>query len=269
MIRALRNIAAGIAVAIAFFAPAHAATTGGTDYSDAWFLEAEAGWGVFIIHQGNTIFATLYVYNQDGSPRFYSGSETRSTGPTSFSGPLYDVRGTYFGSPWAGFTPTQVGVITFNFSADGDTATMNYNVGSTSVTKNIRRFPFALENLTGRYIGGATASSTCGGQNQLTLIFDDLRVTHSGGSINMTVNFTNAGGAASVCTFSGTYNQPGKQGRITGNFNCTFGGTPGNTGTFTISNIDAQSTGFLGRFSGQDNFCSNHTGFFGGVKDVI
>lgn len=272
MIRILRNIAAGLVVALGFALPASATTNLGTDFTDLWWGGgSENGWGLNIIHQNNTIFATLYVYNPDSSPRFYSGSETRATSTNSFSGPLYDTHGTYFGTvPYnaAAFGGTAVGTINLTFSS-ANTGTLQYNVGGVTVTKSITRFGFAGNNLSGNYLGGMTATSTCSGASQLTLIFDTLQVSHSGSSVTMTVNFFNNAGVSSRCVFTGGYSQQGSLGTVSGSYNCTFGSAQGNQGSFTVSEIAPHQSGFSGRFTGSDQFCSSHSGWFGGVRDVI
>jgi hypothetical protein len=272
MIKALRNILAAAAVALGFALPASATTTLGTDFTDLWWGGAsENGWGLNVIHQNNIIFATLYVYNADSTPRFFSASETRATSSNSFSGPLYDTRGTFYGTvPYnaAAFTGTQVGTLTLSFSSP-NAGTLTYNVGGTTVTKSITRFGFGPNNLSGNYLGGMTATSTCAGASQLTLIFDTLQVSHSGSSITMTVNFFNNSGVSSRCVFTGSYSQQGSQGSVSGNYSCTFGSTAGNQGTFSVTEISPQQSGFTGRFTGSDQFCTSHSGWFGGVRDVI
>lgn len=273
MIRAIRNIAAALAAALAFVLPVHAAT-GGTDFTDLWYVgPAENGWGLNVIHQGNIIFATLYVYNPDGSPRFFSASETRASGSNSFSGPLYDTRGTYFATNLynpAAFSATPVGTLTLNFSTP-TTGTLTYSVsGAGTQTKSITRFAFGLENLSGKYLGGMTATSSCGGISQPSLIFDTMAVSHAGSSISFTVDFYNAQSLASRCVFSGTYSQVGSLGNVSGTYSCSYGtSTNAQNGNFNISQIRAQQTGFSGIFTGSDNFCSSHSGYFGGVRDVL
>jgi hypothetical protein len=179
--------------------------------------------------------------------------------------------GTFYAtSPYnqAQHSATQVGTLSLNFSSV-NSGTLTYTINGQPITKTIQRFTFRGENLTGNYLGGMTASSSCGGQSQLTLIFDTLVVSHTGSSVTMTVNFFNSTNTSSRCIFTGTYSQTGRLGQVTGTYSCTFGSAPGNTGSFTVSQIEAQQTGFTGRFSGSDQFCSNHTGFFGGVRDVI
>ena len=275
MIRALRNIAAGLVVALGLALPASANTTASADFTDLWWGgTSENGWGLNIIHQNTIIFATLYVYNTDGTPRFFSASETRATGTSSFSGPLYDTRGTYYGTvPYnaGAFSGTAVGTLTLTFSSP-TAGTLQYNVGGTAVTKSITRFAFAANNLTGNYLGGLTATSICNGASDLTLIFDTLVVTQNGNAITMTVVFNNNAGVLSRCTFSGTYSQAGSLGTVTGTYNCIFGanpGTQGPQGSFSITEIAPHQTGFSGRFTGSDQFCSSHSGYFGGLRDVI
>jgi len=272
MMKAFRNIAAGLLVALGLALPASATTTASADFTDLWWGgTSENGWGLNIIHQNTLIFATLYVYNTDGTPRFFSASETRATGTNSFSGPLYDTRGTYFGTvPYnaASFTATPVGTLTLTFSSP-TAGTLQYNVGGTTVTKSITRFAFAANNLTGNYLGGLTATSTCSGQSQLTLIFDTLQVSQSGNSVSMVVLFNNNAGISSRCVFSGTYSQAGSLGSVSGTYSCTFGTATGNQGSFSITEIAPHQAGFNGRFTGSDQFCSSHSGWFGGVRDVI
>ena len=99
------------------------------------------------------------------------------------------------------------------------------------------------------------------------MIFDSLSVSQTGGNLSMTVNFNNASGQASVCTFTGTYTPQGRLGSVSGNFNCTFMGTPGNAGTYKLTAVDAGVYGFSSAFSGRDQFCT-YSGQFGGVRDV-
>jgi hypothetical protein len=269
MIKMLRNLLAGAVVALGFSLPASAVTSG-TDFTDLWWNPSEPGWGLNVIHQNGIIFATLYVYDAASVPHFYSASETRGSG-TSFSGPLYETRGTYFAvSPYnaAAYGATAVGTLTINFSTS-NSGTLTYNVGGNNVTKSITRFAFATDNLTGNYLGGFTATSQCSTGTQNTLVFDQLRVTQNGNSVAMTVTFFNNAGVQSTCNFNGTYSPMGRQGNMSGSFNCTVGGSAANQGSFTIANIESSQTGFSGRFAGADQFCSSHTGYFGGVRDVL
>ncbi len=105
----------------------------------------ESGWGINIAHQGDTLFATWFTYDVDGSqmwlvipnmkrisPRFYSGDVYRTTGPA------YNV---------ATWDPTAVGVTsfgtgTFRFSSESE-AVFEHTFGVNIVTKNIIRQVFS------------------------------------------------------------------------------------------------------------------------------
>ena len=267
MIRTLKSLLAAALVAFGFSLPASAVTSG-TDFTDLWFNPAEGGWGLNVIHQNGVIFATLFVYDSAGQPHFFGATNTVGSG-NNFSGTLSESKGTYFATnPYNAdsFVATSVGTLSLSFSGP-NSGTLTYNVGGTTVTKQIQRFSFATDNLSGSYLGGMTAQSVCGGASQNSLIFDTLKVTQSGNSVTMQVVFFNNAGVQSQCNYSGSYTAMGRLGNMSGSYNCSIGGTAQN-GTFQISNIESSQYGWSGRFTGSDNFCSSHTGFFGGVKDV-
>ena len=225
MIRTLQKFLAAAALALGFALPASAVTTG-TDFTDLWWNPSEPGWGLNVIHQNGLIFATLYVYDAAGTPHFFSGSETRGSG-NSFSGPLYETRGTSFTvSPYnaAAYGANAVGTITISFST-ANSGTL-YNVGATNVSKAITRFAFATDNLSGNYVGVFARTPECSTGPTGTIAFDTLRVTHNGNAISMTINFFNNAGVASTCNYSGTYSPMGRQGNISGSYNCNVGGSP-------------------------------------------
>jgi hypothetical protein len=262
--------------AAAFFATlavsfSASAVTIGPDYTDQWWNPAESGWGVNFIEQGDVIFATLFVYGADNTARWYVAS-MRPSG-SAFSGALSQTTGPYFGN--ATFNPASVGVTTVGAMtvafANQYSGTLTYSVNGVNVTKSIVRQTFGEQNIAGKYLGGLTAQGTnCRNTpNGPILIFDTMTVTQAGRNVSMLVQFTSTTQASSQCTFAGTLTAQGRVGQITnGTWNCVFGGSPGNQGTFSMDVLDASQQGFSARFSGTDQFCS-YNGFFGGVKDVI
>jgi hypothetical protein len=262
-----RRFAAAFLASMAIALPA-SATNFSTDYTDLWFNRNESGWGVNISQQGNTLFATLFVYGPDQTARWYVASGLIGSSTVNFTGPLYRTTGPYFGATWTGGGPAiQVGTMTFNFNTP-TTAILTYSVDGVTVTKSIERQTFAPNNLAGAYKGGLTAiGSGCNPStaNGAILVFDQLTVSHSStNQVSMPVQFFTSNGTSASCTFSGTYTQAGKQGNIAGSWNCTTG----NAGAFTISQIAVTVHGWNGRFQGNDQFCT-YNGYFGGVKDVI
>jgi len=264
----LRRYALAFLACIGLALPA-AATTYSTDYTDLWYTPNESGWGLNIVNQGDTIFAALYVYGTDNSPRWYYASDLHGSA-SSFSGTLYRTQGTYLGSPW---NPAQlngaipVGTMTINF-ATGTTGTLVYSVDGVTVTKNIARLAFKLNNLSGNYLGGMSAiSNSCSNSannNLGILIAGFLTVTHAGNP-RFVVEFTASRGAA-TCTFTGAYVQEGKLGSIpNGTWSCSDGAD--NTGTFNMQQIDAKLAGISAVVTAQDQYC-RYVGYFGGVTDV-
>ena len=269
MIQTLKRYAVALlsTFAVSFSA---SATTVSADYTDQWWNPAESGWGVNFIQQNDVIFATLFVYGTDNTARWFVAT-MRPSGQ-AFSGPLSQTTGPYFGA--ATFNPATVGVTTVGAMtvafANQYSGTLTYSVGGVNVTKSIVRQTFAEQNIAGHYLGGLTAQGTnCHNTpNGPILIFDDLTATQSGRSLSMLVKFTAANGTAAQCTFAGTLTAQGRVAQMTnGTWNCTFGGSPGNVGIFTMDMIDASQQGFTSRWNGSDQFCS-YSGFFGGVRDI-
>jgi hypothetical protein len=273
MTRSLRRFLSLLAASMAFALPA-SATTYSTDYTDLWFNPSESGWGVNVIQQSDTMFATLFVYGADNSARWYVASATvpaSSGNQTLFSGPLYQTTGPYFGGAFnpASVVVTQVGSMTFNFTSS-NSGTLTYSVNGVNVTKSITRQTFKNNNLGGHYLGGLIGiSSACNGVGAGdVLVFGTTDVQHSGAQqVTMTIDFVNTGNVAVHCTFNAPYSQAGKMGALSGTWGCTFNGGSPTNGSFSVSQIDATLYGWAGRFNGNDQYCT-YNGNFGMVRDV-
>ena len=136
--------------ACAFGVQANLALT--TNYQDLWWAApagSEAGWGINLAHESDTIFATWYTFDHDHTPMWLVSTLTKN-GPSSYSGdlirltsgpPFNAVPFAPIGSP-GGATGTFVGGATLNFS-DGNTGTFSYTVGALAQSKNITREVFA------------------------------------------------------------------------------------------------------------------------------
>ncbi|HUQ28280.1 MAG TPA: hypothetical protein VM051_06790 [Usitatibacter sp.] len=141
------------------YAAAPTCTVGGTagptpNYGDLWWRsEAESGWGVNIVHQGDILFATWFTYAAGGtasSPAkgmwlvmsngnktangVYTGGLQRTTGPNPFSNTT-------------AFDPNlvqrnTVGDATFTFT-DANTGTFRYTVDGITQTKPIQRLRYS------------------------------------------------------------------------------------------------------------------------------
>lgn len=267
-----RRFFATIAATFAIALPA-SATTYSIDYTDLWYAgQSEAGYGLNVVQQYNTIFATLYVYGPDSQPRWYFASGMTGSA-NSYTGQLYRTTGPVVTSnPFPGFSSiTPVGTMTLNFNS-AITGTLTYSVDGATVTKQIARNTFAGNVLTGRFLGGMTAnasSCTNSQNNGPALIFGDLIVTQTGNSVAMRVDFFNGAGLPSTCNFTGTFAPQGRFGTISnGTMSCTQGSQSVNQGSFTMTQIDSGINGMSSVFTGGDQFCQ-YNGRFGGLKDVL
>lgn len=115
-----------------------------TNYQDTWYASpagSESGWGLSIVHQGDTIFATLAAYDVDNRPHWLFGV-ARSAGANAYAGTMYSSRGSAFDvASWnpAAFHATPRGEFSLTFS-DGNTGVLHYQVQTgptnTPVTAN-------------------------------------------------------------------------------------------------------------------------------------
>lgn len=255
-----------------------AATTYSTDYTDLWYLSTESGWGVNVVQQSDIVFATFFVYGSDGSPRWYSVSDGRAVasnpGQNTFTGALYETRGTFYGSPWGGQPGvTQVGTATFTFTTP-TTGTLAYTVNGVNVSKTIIRQTWRGNTLTGNYAGGFVANGTnCrnGIQNGTVNVTGNLTIGH-GNFLNPTfrIQYLSGSNQVGTCTFTGSYLQEGKMGRVnSGTWSCQIPGSANPpVGTFTLTQVEANTNGISARFNGADQNCT-YDGYFGGIRDVL
>ena len=252
-----------------------AATPASSDFSDIWGNPSEAGWGLNIVQQSGTLFATIFVYGADASPRWYVASNMPSlpanAGQSRFGGVLYQTTGTYFGTvPYVPtqFVVTPVGNMTVTFDSS-NTGTLVYNVAGVTVTKNITRTPLATNDITGVFFGGMlskTSNCTNGSNNNLELnLLGPVTGTTTGNSHNYRIDYSLSNGAASSCNFAGTYTQLGRMGAMSGQWSCTTTGTILNSGTYQITQIDIQKAGMNANVVAVDAACT-YTGTLGGIR---
>jgi len=117
--------------------------TAAYNYQDLWWAApagSEAGWGLNVTQQGDSIFITWFTYDVDGTPMWLFAA-TPKTGLGTYAGTLYRTTGPPFSA--VPFNPskvvaTQVGTVNLSFS-DGNTGTFAYTVGSVTQTKSITR----------------------------------------------------------------------------------------------------------------------------------
>ena len=117
-----------------------------TNYQDIWWAAPggiESGWGVNFTHQGDTIFATWFTYDGDGTPLWLSATASKS-GVGAYTGMLFRTTGPAFNAvPFlsANVGRTAVGTLTLTF-ANGNSGTFAYTVNGVTQSKSITRQVF-------------------------------------------------------------------------------------------------------------------------------
>jgi hypothetical protein len=103
-----------------------------TNFQDLWWAKpagSESGWGINLNHQGDTIFATWFTYDHDGTPLWLVVT-AQKTGLNTYEGDLFQTTGPPFNAvPFnpSLVVPVKVGTAKFTF-ADGNNATFAYTV---------------------------------------------------------------------------------------------------------------------------------------------
>jgi len=116
------------------------------NYQDLWWAApagSESGWGIFLTHQGDTIFATWFTYGADRSPLWLVATASKTASGT-YAGTLYQTSGPPFNAvPFdpARVAATAVGSASFTF-ADGNNGTFAYTVNGEAQSKAITRQVF-------------------------------------------------------------------------------------------------------------------------------
>jgi hypothetical protein len=233
------HIRSFLAAAMLVLAPVSAlATPQPRDGSEMWFNPSESGWGLNIFHQGDTLFAALFVYGPDSQPKWYVAS-SMAGGPVTYFGALFEASGPPFSGPFdpATVSARQVGTMTFTLGSF-NAATLDYTVDGVHVTKAIVPFTFRKANLTGNYYGYEYQPAA----NGTPEIRRDLNISiaDNGTSITMADGSDSEGS----CSYSGTRGQTGAVETVSGTFTCA-----GASGPWSMD-VDPTPDGFTGSFTG-------------------
>lgn len=217
------------------------------DGNDLWIAPDESGWGLNLFHQGDTLFASLFVYGPDGKARWYTGSSLVGDDggplhdrPAVYSGALYESSGPPVGAPFdpARVTRRQVGTMSVELGREKldaalpirDYAYLSYDVDGVRVTmKKLYPFSFVAMGLTGTYMGYVATPNGATETN--------FNVTLEGGSFTMTTT-----AASGSCTYSGRQEPSGSLFAVEGTYSCN----DGRSGSFYIDDIDVTRHGFTG-----------------------
>ena len=256
-----KHILAAVALMVAL--PAHAVGRM-TDASDLWFNAAESGWGVNVIQQNEIVFLTFFGYSASRNPVWYSASEMRTDGPsngvTVYQGALYETHGPWYADFFDPSTVTyrEVGTVMFRMTSIG-TATLIYTADGRTISKELTRFTWRVNELGGQYLGAVAGTlSNCPSPVNNGLTEESVRLVLTQTSTSLTIQST---GNTATCTMSGSYRQEGRMGSMGGPYVCTNG----TAGSFSAIEIEANPQGFSARLNTSTNNC-NFSGRIGGVR---
>lgn len=221
--------------------------------SDLWFPPDESGWGVNIVEQGDTIFATLFVFDPQGRPHWYVASALTRSAPTSdgryvFSGPMYETTGPYFGAAFNpdAVTRRQVGSMTFDVR-DRSSALLSYTADGVAVTKTVNRYAFRRNSLAGTYLGHLASSEDDPGGARYEGMSIAIADDDNGFVMRTSPEGSTQAGSGANCTYTApTPLQFGEQRFVSGTYTCASG----TSGSFTMQNAFPTFNGFTASFQG-------------------
>jgi hypothetical protein len=178
ILRRLRAVAVTLLVSLALVRPAAAVV----DRTDIYWNPAESGWGVNFIMSNTFMFATFFIYGLNGQPFWVTANMTEGANGV-WSGPLYQTAGTFYGAPWNPGQQTTVPVGTATFTPTNSfSGTLTYNVGTTTVVKQIQRQTLTTTPMGGSYSGAVQSIFTNCNDPNLNgpeRYFTDVQVTQN------------------------------------------------------------------------------------------
>jgi len=211
--------------------------------NDLWFPPGESGWGLNLVEQGDTAFATLFVYDAQNRAHWYSASHLvagTSGGRPSWSGQLEESNGPYFGGTFdpSKVTRRVVGTMTFVLQENGD-GSLGYTVNGASVAKTVKRYAFRKNDLSGSYQGSVVMRSDDprGGS------YDDASITidDQGDRVRMHIEIL----TGPACDYTLNSIQYGAQRSLYGDYSCS-----GRQGRIEMNDLMVTAEGFTGTYQG-------------------
>jgi serine protease len=124
-----------------------------TNYQDLWWKApagSEAGWGLSLTHQSDTIFAVWFSYDATHAPAWVFATTLRSADSNSYAGTIYRATGPPFNAmPFdsSRIASAVAGSVVLTF-IDGNNATFAYTLDDISQAKAITRQVFAAPGTT-------------------------------------------------------------------------------------------------------------------------
>ncbi len=232
-----------VALATALAAPVAGASSTADDLSDLWWNASENGWGVQMIHRGNTIFATTFIFDSAGRTTWAVASMAPGA---SWTGDLYVGTGPYFGGAWdpSKLVPRKAGTMTWTPNANGVTGTLAYTIDGVAVTEVLERQTIVDDNYAGRYYGALSYTNTCNGVHE-----NRVAVTVTQTASNVSINWSNQDTSDS-CSFAGRLATHGRTATVDGSFEC---GPIHDDGSFTFTDMVVTPYSLTARYTSLDD----------------
>jgi hypothetical protein len=227
-----------VLVAVAFAASTVSSWAAGT-YQDMWWNAAQAGQGINVVQQGNTLFATWFTYNANGD-----GTWVTLTGPVAsgvVTGDLLLFTGPKQGSAYdpTKVTNTKVGTAKLTFTSLYD-GTLEWTFNGQSGNLPIKRFSFGSGARAGGYLGQCVGGSACpGGVPSYAVPVASVAAFPGGDAITIRDLQVEGASATTICSFTGTFLNEGALLKAKGTYNCA---TSSETGTWE-SDISFRTSG--------------------------
>lgn len=238
-------------------------------FTDMWSDPQEPGWGMSLVQQGDTAFATLLVYDRDGSPRWYFASAARVVAgepdrlPT-FMGDLFRANGPWFGGPFdpANVAVAPVGHLRLVALANGQLGVI-YDVDGVAAIKQVSRLTWSIADFPGLYDGAFRLDvTTQQGTAVGTLLYNgdvDFRVVSGIGVLTVVDSFQR------TCVYRGAFHPNGSVASMAGTYQCTNTQEPSPEGTFELSELEATTNGLTGKLRTSSSAVIQ-SGRFGGLR---
>ena len=112
--------------------------SGEANYQDLWTDPDEPAWGLALAHQGDTMFAILFSFDDAGASTWLAAPQLERGPDGRYAGALYRTSGSPVGAVARSFGAAKAGTIALAFS-DGATGILSYTVDGRSVRKPIAR----------------------------------------------------------------------------------------------------------------------------------
>ena len=214
------------------------------DHSDSWWVSSESGWGLQLVQQANVIFATMYVYDTQNNPVYYTATLDPNPATTDWSGDLYLTHGPWYGAPAydrAAVAYRKVGQMTVSGDAVQQ-AQLAYSIDGVAVNKTITRFTLRYDDYAGTYSGSVLSYAICPTHapgTVIPVIWYPGTFTITQTENQLVVAKLSIAGQSTGCTFTGDYTQFGHLGRSQGTFACK----EGTNGTHTFDLMIVQKLG--------------------------